>query len=99
LISIKHIFWEVREHPFCLKYRYQRMLVCHHYLFWQTPVATTFIGCCRKRFFHCNEVFTCVLCNVQGRSKIISSSKLRINKANAVQGRLISKWFYTMFTN
>jgi len=45
-----------------------------------------------------NDVFTVVqcsqgvLCNVQGRPKIISSSQLKINKANAVWSHLILKW-------
>ena len=34
-----------------------------------------------------------VLCNVQGRPEIVSSSKLKINKANAVSGHLILKWY------
>ena len=25
--------------------------MCHHYLFWQTPVLTSFIGCCIKLIF------------------------------------------------
>ena len=54
----KHTFSEVREHIFCLKYRCQRVYVCRHFLFWQTPVSTPFIGCWRKRCFHCSPIFT-----------------------------------------
>ena len=53
----KQTFWEVREHLFCLKYRCVRVPPS---LFWQTPVSTPFIGCWRKRFFHCSLVFTWV---------------------------------------
>ena len=41
----KQTFWEVRECWFCFKYRCQRVYACRHYLFWQTPVSTPFIGC------------------------------------------------------
>ena len=67
----KHTFWEVREHLFCLKYRCQRVYVsrCTRHQFRRLSLAVEE-----------NDVFTVVqcshgvLCIVQERPKIISSS-------------------------
>ena len=64
------------------------MYVCRHYLFWQTPVSTPFISCWRKRVFTVVQSSQGVLCIVQERPKIISSSKLKLNKGNSVWGQL-----------
>ena len=69
ILVTKHTFWELRE-----KYRCQRLYMCRHYLFGQTPVSTPFICCWRKLFFSLIQCSQGVLCIVQGRSNIISSS-------------------------
>ena len=69
----KHTFWEVREHLFLFKISLSTSVRAPLSLFWQTPVSTPFIGCWSKRFFsaQCSQG---VLCIVQVRHKIISSS-------------------------
>mgnify|MGYP007091377607 CR=1 FL=1 len=89
-----HTFWEVREYRFCLKYRCQRVEVCRHNLFWQTAVSTPFIGCWRKRLFHCSSVFTGCTLYCTRKTK---DYQLKFNKANSVWGHLILKWFKQCF--
>ena len=57
----KHTFWEVREHLFCLKYRCQRVYVCRQHVK-------------ENDFFTVAQCSQRVLCIVQERPKIISSS-------------------------
>ena len=53
----------------------------------------TSLDVCKMKVYSVVQCSQGVICNVQGRTKIISSSQLKINKANAVLGHLILQWF------
>ena len=96
----KHTFWEVRERMsllFKIKISLSTSVsvlplfiltdtsvYAFHWLLaqLQKTIVFTVVKCSQG-----------VLCNVQGRPKIISNLQLKINMANAVCGHLILKWF------
>ena len=70
----KNTFWEVREHLFCLKYRCQRVYVCHHHYFDRHQFRRLSLAVEENDFFTVAQCSQGVLCIVQERPKIISSS-------------------------
>ena len=70
----KHTFWEVREHLFCLKYRCQRVYVCRHHYFDRHQFRRLSLAVVENDVFTVAQCSPGVLCIVQERPKIISSS-------------------------
>ena len=70
----KHTFWEVREHLFCLKYRCQRVYVCRHHYFDRHQFRRLSLAVEENDVFTVVQCSQGVLCIVQERPKIISSS-------------------------
>ena len=70
----KHTLWEVREHLFCLKYRFQRVYVCRHHYFDRHQFQCLSLAVEENDFFTVVQCSQGVLCSVQERPKIISSS-------------------------
>ena len=70
----KHTFWEVREHLFCLKYRCRRVYVCRHHYFDRHQFRCLSMAVEENDFFTVAQCSQGVLCIVQERPKIISSS-------------------------
>ena len=70
----KHTFSEVREHLFCLKYRCQRVYVCLHHYFDRHQFRRLSLAVEENDFFTVAQCSQGVLCIVQERPKIISSS-------------------------
>ena len=70
----KHTFWEVREHHFCLKYHCQRVYVCRHHYFDRHQFRRLSLDVEENDCFTVARCSQGVLCIVQERPKIISSS-------------------------
>jgi len=56
--SIKAYFLGGQKTSFLFKLSLSTSVRVPPSLFWQTLVSTPFIGCWRKRYFHCSPVFT-----------------------------------------